>query len=79
VRVEGAVSGRTRVSDAAAEFVNELRTLDRKKYSIAMYENALRDFQSSCRKEFIDEIERKDILSFIGWAERKLSRALPDP
>jgi integrase len=72
MRVEGAVPGRTRVSDAVTEFVRELRTLDRKKYSVAMYENALRDFQSSCRKEFIDQIDRKDILSFIGWMRDNL-------
>jgi integrase len=72
VRVEGAVSGRTRVADAVTEFVSELRTLDRKKYSVAMYDNALRDFQSSCRKEFVDQIDRKDILSFIGWMRDNL-------
>jgi integrase len=60
-------SDRTRISDAADEFINELRTLDRKKYSIAMYKNALRDFRKSCHKEFLDQIDRKDILAFIGW------------
>jgi integrase len=65
-------SERVRISAAAAEFVNELRTLDRKKYSVAMYQNTLRDFQSSCRKEFIDQIDRKDILAFIGWMRDNL-------
>ena len=65
-------NGRVRLADATTEFVNELRTLDRKKYSVAMYENALRDFQKSCRKEFIDEITRKDILEFIGWMRENL-------
>jgi integrase len=63
---------RVRLSDAAAEFVNELRTLDRKRYSVAMYENALRDFQKSCRKEFVDQIDRKDILAFIGWMRENM-------
>jgi integrase len=69
---QDAVPGRVRISDAATEFVNELLTLDRKKYSVEMYNNALRDFQSSCRKEFIDQIDRKDILAFIGWMRENL-------
>src|SRR5262249_54096907 len=70
-------NGRIRLSDAAAEFVNELRTLDRKKYSVEMYDNALRDFQKSCRKEFVDEIGRKDILAFIGWMRENLRVRVP--
>jgi hypothetical protein len=70
--VKNEAPGRIRLSDAAAEFVNELRTLDRKKYSVAMYENTLRDFQSSCRKEFIDQIDRKDILAFVSWMRDNL-------
>lgn len=65
-------NGRIRLADAATEFVNELRTLDRKKYSVAMYENTLRDFQKSYRREFIDEITRKDVLEFIGWMRENL-------
>jgi integrase len=63
-------AGRIRVSEAADEFVAELRTLDRKKYTVEMYANALRDFQESYRKEFIDEITRKDILEFIEWMRK---------
>jgi hypothetical protein len=66
------VPGRIRLSDAAVEFANELRTLDRGKYTIATYENTLRDFQSSRRKEFIDQIDRKDVLSFVSWMRDNL-------
>ena len=72
VSSSAAPAGRTRISDAADDFVKELQTLDRKKYSVAMYQNTLRDFQSSCKKEFIDEIERKDILNFIAWMRQHL-------
>jgi integrase len=70
--VKNEAPGRVRVSEAVVEFVSELRTLDRKKYSVAMYENTLRDFQSSYRKEFIDQIDRKDILSFVSWMRDNL-------
>ena len=52
---------RLRTAQAVEEFVSELHTLDRQKYSVAMYENALRDFQKSCRKTYVGEIGRKDI------------------
>jgi integrase len=65
--VEHQATGRTRIADAAVDFVNELRTLGRNKYTIAMYDNAVRDFRKSCRKEFVNEIDRKDILNFISW------------
>jgi integrase len=74
---ETATDGRARIAEVTKEFVAELRTLDRKKYSVAMYENALRDFQKSCRKEFIDEIDRKDILGFISWMRDNLSVRVP--
>ncbi len=60
------------VTPTVVAIANELRTLDRGKYTIAMYENTLRDFQSSCRKEFIDQIDRKDILSFVSWMRDNL-------
>src|SRR5882672_3828921 len=66
-KADAVTPGRIRLVDAVTEFVNELKTLDRKKYSVAMYKNALRDFQKTCRKEFIDQIERKDILAFLQW------------
>jgi len=72
-----AVAGRTRIADAAEEFVAELQTLDRKKYSVAMYKNALRDFQASCRKEFLDQIDRKDILNFVGWMRENMQVRVP--
>lgn len=72
-----AVPGRIRIADAAEEFISELRALDRKKHSVSVYENTLRNFQESCRKEFIDEITRKDILGFLGWMRANLQVRVP--
>jgi len=77
--VEGAAApaGKTRLADAAKDFINELRTLDRKKYSISMYENTLRDFQSACSTEFVEDITRKDVLAFVGWMRENLQVRVP--
>jgi integrase len=77
VASSSATDGRVRLAEAAQKFISELRNLDRKKYSIAMYENALRDFQTSCRKEFIDEIDREDILAFLGWMRKNMQVRVP--
>jgi integrase len=69
--------GRARIAEAAAEFVHELRTLNRNKYTVDMYANVLRDFQRSCRKTFIDEIDRADILAFIAWMRENLQVRVP--
>ncbi|HTZ47411.1 MAG TPA: site-specific integrase [Verrucomicrobiae bacterium] len=63
---------RPRIATAVAEFVAELKTLDRKKYSVAMYENALRDFRKSCSKVYVDQIDRKDVLAFLAWMRQNL-------
>ena len=42
-----------------------------------MYKNALRDFQASCRKEFLDQIDRKDILNFVGWMRENMQVRVP--
>jgi integrase len=70
-------SGRVRLSDAIAEFLGELRVLDRKKYSVEMYDNTLRDFRKSCTKEYVDEVNRKDILNFIEWMRQNLQTRVP--
>ena len=63
-------SGRVRLSDAVAEYNSELHTLDKSKATITAYVNTLEGFSNSYRKEFLDEIRRKDIL---GGCRREIS------
>lgn len=66
------VRGRVRLKDGIEEYNQELQTLGKGKYTIAMYKNALDGFARSCQKTFMDEIERKDILNYIGWMRTNL-------
>jgi integrase len=63
---------RVRISDAIEEYKQEIRTLDKSKATISMYSNSLDGFTTSCKKIFIDEIERKDILAYIQWMKDNL-------
>jgi integrase/recombinase XerD len=65
-------SGRIRLVDAVAEYKSELRTLDKSKATKRAYNNTLDSFVESYRKTFIDEIERKDILTYIDWMRENL-------
>jgi len=71
------VPGRVRLSDAVAEYKAELRTLDKGKATVLVYVNALDGFEKSYRKEFIDEIERRDILVYIDWMRKNLQQRVP--
>jgi integrase len=64
--------GRVRLKEAVDDYNQELKTLMKGKYSIAMYRNALEGFVQSFRKTYVDEIDRKDILNYIDWMKRNL-------
>jgi integrase len=63
---------RVRIADAIAEYKQEIRTLDKSRATVSMYSNALDGFATSCKKIFIDEIDRKDILAYIQWMRDNL-------
>jgi integrase len=63
---------RIKIANAIAEYKQEIQTLDKSKATILMYSNALDGFATSCKKTFIDEIDRKDILSYIQWMRDNL-------
>jgi integrase len=75
--VRDKVPGRVRLSDAVAEYKAELRTLDKSKATKMVYVNAIDSFAKSCRKEFLDELDRKDILTYIDWMRENLPVRVP--
>ena len=63
----------------AHEYKSELEALGKKKSTIAMYTRAVDDFVGHCRKTFIDDVDRKDILDYLAWMKANLKRREGDP
>src|SRR5437660_227835 len=63
---------RVRIVDAIAEYKQEIQTLGKSKSTVLLYSNALDGFATSCKKTFLDEIDRKDILAHIQWMQGSL-------
>lgn len=57
---------RRTLTAAAVEFLEETK-LTKKPKTLAAYTTALRYFQESCQKPFLEEIERKDLLMFTAF------------
>ncbi len=73
VPVQSSTPGqRVRIVDAIAEYKQEIRTLDKSKSTVLMYSNAVDGFAASCKKTYIDEVDRKDILQYIQWMRDNL-------
>ena len=67
-------ASRRSIADAAEDFLADLVTLDKARATRLAYGNAIRDFQVSCTKTFLDEIERRDILAHIDWLRASLQK-----
>lgn len=63
----------------AAEYKSELEALGKKKSTISMYTRAVDDFVARCRKTFIDDVDRKDILDYLAWMKSNLKKREGDP
>jgi integrase len=68
----GDPSGRVRIADAVEQYKQDLKTLQKAKYTTAMYTDAAQKFAKSCRKTYLDEITRDDILNFMKWLRQNL-------
>jgi integrase len=68
---------RVSLQQAISKYISEQRTLDKAKATITAYSNALEDFSKACRKTFLDEIGRDDILAFIQWMRDHIKARVP--
>lgn len=66
-------SNRRTIQDAAEEFFQKLESRGMWK-TRRTYEKAVRDFQASSTKLFLDEIDQRTILGFIDWMRANLEK-----
>jgi integrase/recombinase XerD len=59
-------SGRRELSAAISDWLGEIK-LNKKPKTFAAYSNGLEYFAESCRKQYLDEIERRDLLAFSAY------------
>jgi integrase len=59
--------GRKTVGDAVAEFVAEQKALDKSDATVYGYTRAVEQFRDSCRKTYLDEVNRADVVAHIQW------------
>jgi integrase/recombinase XerD len=59
-------NGRKPLTVAVADFLEKTK-LSKKPTTLAVYRTAIRYFQESCSKQFVDEIERKALIKFAAF------------
>jgi integrase len=64
---------RLTVADAAARFVKNQGTLGKSSATVYSYTRAVEQFRDSCRKTFLDQIDRQDVLDHVAWLKENLS------
>jgi integrase/recombinase XerD len=66
VEIVPEANGRKPLTVAVADFLDETK-LSKKPTTLAVYRTAIRYFQESCAKQFVEEIERKDLIRFAAF------------
>jgi len=67
-------SGQVRLSDAVTSYLAEIQ-LTKKPKTLAAYTTALDYFMESCRKQYVVEIERRDLLEFAAFLREDKDQA----
>ena len=60
------------IADAVTKYLAELSESGLGTAPHRARESALEDFQASCRKTFVDEIVREDIILYVSWMKQNL-------
>jgi hypothetical protein len=60
-------SDRLTIADAVAQFIKNQSALDKAAYTVYVYTKAAEQFRDSCRRVYMDEIDRQAIIDYIQW------------
>src|SRR5262249_22585487 len=67
-------NGRRSLAGTAAEYLEEVK-LTKKPKTFAAYSTALGYFQESCSKEYVQDIDRRDLLNFAAFLRDEKSQS----
>ncbi len=65
---------RRAILSALSQYVDEMDKLDRPRKTIHAYRNTVESFCRSTSKTDMEQIDRTDIINYIGWLRRNLTR-----
>lgn len=65
---------RRAIADAHRQFLEEIDKLGKAWKTVKSYGKALDYFRASCGKTYLEEIDRADIIDFIGWLRKNLGK-----
>jgi hypothetical protein len=68
----GESTERISIPDAVTKYLAEIAERGLSEVSRRRHECALEDFRVSCRKTFVDEIARDDIIFYLSWMKQKM-------
>lgn len=63
---------RLTLADAVAQFTHNQKALDKAKATIYAYTRAVEQFRASCRKVYLDEVTRQDLLDHVAWLRKNV-------
>jgi site-specific recombinase XerD len=70
----GESAKRVLIADAVAKYLRNIAERGLSAASCAARRNAYEDFKASCRKTFIDEIGRDDVVLYLSWMKQNLQQ-----
>jgi hypothetical protein len=76
VHVKPETTDRMRVEKAFDEFIKDQELLERAVKTVDAYRAVKRTFLKSCKRQFLDEIERRDLLEYAAYL-RKVEKLSP--
>jgi integrase len=72
VAEDGSKTALTRIDEAAATYLKEIK-ISRRAATHSAYMLSLRNFQDSCSKQYLEEIDRVDLLNYVKYMRDELS------
>jgi integrase len=66
-------SDRPTISEAVAQFVKNQAALDKAESTVYGYTRAAEQFRDSCRRLYMDEIDRQTMIDHIGWLRENVA------